>query len=68
MLIEINHDQISSMVFHELQMTLDQFREDMEIDNPQVFSLNEVADKLQIQKHIEALELILDWYREPFGG
>jgi hypothetical protein len=40
----------------------------MEIDNPQVFSLNEVADKLQIQKHIEALELILDWYREPFGG
>lgn len=63
--IQLDCEQIARMVFSELQETRDQFLEDMESDQPMVFSHNEIYDKMQIQKHIDALDLILDWYRDP---
>ena len=63
--IQLDCAQISRMVFAELQETREQFLEDMECDRPAVFSHNEIYDKMQIQKHIDALDLILDWYRDP---
>lgn len=63
--IQLDAEQISRMVFAELQETRDQFLEDMELDNPAIFSCNEIYDKMLIQKHIEALDLILEWYRDP---
>jgi hypothetical protein len=27
--------------------------------------MNEVYDKMQIQKHIDAIDVILEWYRDP---
>lgn len=63
--IELDCEQLSRLVFNDLQETLLAFLEDMEADSPAIFSCNEIYDKMLIQKHIEALELILDWYREP---
>lgn len=63
--IQLEHDQINRMVYNELLETRNQFLEDMEQDNPAIFSLNEIYDKMLIQKHIEALDLILEWYRDP---
>lgn len=63
--IQLEHDQINRMVYNELLETRNQFLEDIELDNPAIFSCNEIYDKMLIQKHIEALDLILEWYRDP---
>jgi hypothetical protein len=64
-MVNIDGEQISRLVFRELELSLQQLRNDIELDNPQIFSMNEVTDKIQIQKHIDAFELIVEWYREP---
>ena len=63
--IQLDCEQLSNMVFAELKQTRDQFLEDMEGDRPAVFSMNEIYDKMLIQKHIDAIDLLLEWYRVP---
>ena len=63
--IELDCEQISRIVYADLLETRDQFLEDMECDRPSIFSLNEVYDKMLIQKHINAIDVILEWYRDP---
>ena len=63
--IQLDTEQISRMVFAELKQTRDQFLEDMERDRPAIFSMNEIYDKIVIQKHIDAIDLLLEWYRDP---
>lgn len=65
--VELDGDQISQLVYDDLLLTRECFLQDMEADGPAVFSMNEVYDKMLIQKHIEALDLILEWYRDPNG-
>lgn len=65
--IQLDCEQVSRMVFNDLLKTRGMFLEDMESDNPCVFSCNEVYDKILIQKHIDALDIILEWYRDPNG-
>ena len=64
-LIDLDLDQISRLVYNELLDIRDCFLQDMEADGPAIFSMNEVYDKMQIQKHIDALDVILEWYRDP---
>ena len=63
--IQLDCEQISRLVYQDLLETRDQFLEDMECDCPAIFSRNEVTDKIIIQKHIDALDVILEWYRDP---
>lgn len=63
--LELNPAQICRIVYADLVDTRDAFLDDMESDEPAVFSHNEIYDKMQIQKHIDAIELLLEWYREP---
>lgn len=63
--IDMDSEQISNLVFNELKETLFQFEEDMEKDKPGIFSMNEIYDKMQIQQHIDAILLLLEWYRVP---
>lgn len=63
--IELDGEQVSQMVFEDLSLTRECFLEDLESDNPCVFSCNSAYDKAMIIKHIEALDIILDWYRAP---
>lgn len=63
--LELDPTQIGRIVYADLVDTRDAFLDDMESDEPAVFSHNEVYDKMQIQKHIDAIELLLEWYREP---
>ena len=65
MLIEVCHEQVDRLVFAELAQTRKYLLEDMERRSPNLFSCNEVYDKMQIQKHIDALDILLEWYREP---
>ena len=64
-LIQLEHEQIDRFVFSDLQDTRNCFMRDLEDDCPGVFDMNPVYDKSIILKHIEALDLILDWYRQP---
>lgn len=63
--IQLDGEQVSRLVYRELLDTRECFLADMERDNPCIFSMNEVYDKLLIQKHIDALDVILEWYRDP---
>lgn len=63
--IKLDPEQISRMVYDDLLLTRECFMDDMESDGPSVFSCNEVYDKILIQKHIDALDVILEWYRQP---
>lgn len=64
-MIQLDCEQLSNMVFAELKQTRNQFLEDMESDRPAIFSMNEIYDKIVIQKHIDAIDLLLEWYRVP---
>lgn len=63
--IQLDGEQISRMVYAELVETREAFIEDMESERPAIFSLNEVYDKMLIQKHIDALDVIIEWYKHP---
>ena len=63
--IELDCEHISNIVFADLQETREQFLEDLEGGHIGIFSCNEAYDKALIVKHIEALDLILEWYRDP---
>ena len=63
--IQLDHEQISRLVYDDLMQTRECFLEDLESDSPNVFSTNPTYDKILIMEHIEALDLILDWYRDP---
>lgn len=62
--INIHSEEVSRIVHKDLLYTRSVFLEDMEKDNP-IFSMNETEDKILILEHIRALDLILDWYRQP---
>jgi hypothetical protein len=62
--IQLDCEQISRLVYKDLRETRDQFLEDMD-GHPAIFSINKIHDKMIIQKHIEALDLILGWYQDP---
>lgn len=63
--IQLDCEQISRLVYDDLMEARECFLEDLENDNPMVFSTNPTYDKILIMKHIEALDLILDWYHDP---
>jgi len=65
MVIELDTHQICRIVCADLLDCRQSFLESMEEDTPAVFSHNEVYDKMQIQKHIDAIDILLEWYREP---
>jgi len=63
--VELNMEEVSRLVFSELRDTRQCFLDDLESDNPSVFSTNPTYDKILIMKHIEALDLLLEWYHDP---
>ena len=63
--VELSPEDISRLVYEDLKLSLECFLEDMECENPNVFWCSPIYDRMLIQAHIDALELILEWYRDP---
>lgn len=63
--VELTSEEVSRLVYSELLETRECFLEDLESENPSVFSTTPAYDKILIMKHIEALDLLLEWYRDP---
>ena len=66
--IQLDCEQVSRLVYNDLLQCRDQFLEDLRMDCPAIFSRNSEHDKILITKHIEALDLLLEWYRDPMSS
>jgi hypothetical protein len=65
--VKLTYEQIDKIMVDQMEETRDQFLLDMEsIDrgiNMNFFFYNDnVADRVEMQKHVDALNLLLSWY------
>jgi hypothetical protein len=64
-MINLDDEQFFNAIYSELEDTRDYFVEQLEVDNPAIFSMNEAYDKIVIAKHVEAFDLVMSWYKNP---
>ena len=60
--IELDQDQLAAIVTTDLKDTVDYFNRMLTNEQPNIFSLNPITDKIIIMKHLEAFKLVLEWY------
>ena len=60
--IELNWDMVDSIVVGQLRSTWETFKDDLGTNNHVFVYGDQEADDVEIQKHIDALELVLKWY------
>jgi hypothetical protein len=63
--ININADKIGEIVARELIQHRMYLRSSFEQDRPMMFHANPEEDKIEIQKHIEAMTLLLGYFATP---
>lgn len=68
--IDLDYEMVDKIIFQQLQDTRNCFTEDLEKikngDSVHVFHWGDLeADAAEIQKHIDALDVLLEWYRIP---
>jgi hypothetical protein len=63
--IELNFEMVDKIVFDELFDTWKRLKSDLGAGNHVFVWGDEEADDIEIQKHIDALELLLNWYGTP---
>ena len=63
--IELNSDMVDGIVVSQLRDTWNSFKKDLGAGNHVFVWGDQEADDAEIQKHIDALELILKWYATP---
>jgi len=68
--IDLNYEMVDKIVFKQLQDSREAFAEDLACINkgiPRnifVYDNNE-EDASEVQKHIDALDIVLEWFRIP---
>jgi hypothetical protein len=62
---KLDPELVYAIIYDDLLQTREDFMDDLESERPGIFSHNAAYDKAMILKHIEALDLILEWYRDP---
>ena len=63
--IDLEYEAVDNIVYNALNETQYNFNKILGALN-NIFVVNDQeADDIEIQKHIDALDLILDWYRVP---
>ena len=60
--IELSEEMVYEIVYKELSNTLESFESDLGAGNNIFFWLEHEKDDVEIQKHIDAIKLILDLY------
>lgn len=63
--VELDWETIDGIVVGQLRETWESLKEDLTANNHVFVWGDQEADDAQIQKHIDALELILKWYATP---
>ena len=62
MKIEINDEMVYEIVYKELAESLESFESDLGAGNNVFFWNEHEKDDAEIQRHIDAIKLVLDWY------
>lgn len=66
MLVNVNIEDISTIVAADLQESLDYFEEEIEREDcSNIFSTNNILEKMELQRHIDAFRIALSWYKQP---
>jgi hypothetical protein len=63
--VELDIEQFDTMVVNELIRTREAFLNDLGANNHVFVWGDQEADGIEIQKRIDALELLLKWYATP---
>ena len=63
--IELDWDMVDSIVIGQLRSTWENLKDDLGKNHNVFVYGDQEADDVEIQKHIDALELILKWYATP---
>ena len=63
--VELDIEQFDKLVVGELIRTRAQFLNDLGANNHVFVYGDQEADDIEIQKHIDAIDLLLEWYRVP---
>ena len=60
--IDLSYEMVEQIVVDQLRDTWDTFKGDLGANNAIFVWNDQEADEAEIQKHIDALELLLKWY------
>lgn len=63
--IDLDYEQVDRIVWKQLEETRDSLIKDLGASNHIFVWGDPEADDIEIQKHIDALNLIIEWYRIP---
>lgn len=63
--VELDWDTIDNIVVGQLRETWESLKADLGANNHVFVWSDQEADDAEIQKHIDALEIILKWYSTP---
>ena len=63
--VELNHEQIDQIVVDELIRARQTFINDIGANNHVFVWGDQEADDIEIQRHIDALDVVLSWYSTP---
>jgi len=63
--IELEYEQVDRIVCKTLEETRDSLARDLGAHNHVFVYGDPEADDIEIQKHLDALDLLIDWYRIP---
>ena len=63
--IELAWDMVDSIVVGQLRSTWENLKDDLGANNHVFVYGDQEADDAEIQRHIDALEVVLKWYSTP---
>jgi hypothetical protein len=63
--IELTYEIVETIVLKELKLCRQNFVDDLARGNARVFSIDPEEDAVEIQKRVDALDLIISWYSVP---
>jgi hypothetical protein len=63
--IEISEDMIDTIMVDQLAASRQQFLDDLGANNHVFVWGDQEADDAEIQKHIHAIDLVIQWYATP---
>lgn len=63
--IDLHYEQVDRIIWKQLEETRDSLTKDLGAHSNIFVWGDPEADDIEIQKHIDALNLIIEWYRIP---
>jgi hypothetical protein len=63
--IDLDYEMVDKIIWKGLEESRDSLTKDLGANNHVFVWGDQEADDIEIQKHIDALNLIIEWYRIP---